>query len=46
MKLPKKLAEKSLVGPAFEKGLEPFREWLTSGYEAKKPIAICVKPLQ
>jgi len=32
----KKLAEKAVVDPALEKGLENFKSWLTSGYDAKK----------
>jgi hypothetical protein len=32
----KKLAEKAVVDPALEKGLESFKSWLTSGYDAKK----------
>jgi formylglycine-generating enzyme required for sulfatase activity len=31
-----KLAEKGMVDPALESGLEPFKKWLTSGYEKKK----------
>ncbi len=31
-----KLAEKGIVDPALEKGLEPLRQWLTSKYEQKK----------
>lgn len=31
-----KLAEKGVIDPALESGLEPFRKWLTGGYEAKK----------
>jgi len=32
----KSLVEKGIVDPAFEKGLEPLRSWLTKGYDAKK----------
>lgn len=35
----KKLADKGLVDPALEKGLENFKSWLTSGYDAKKADA-------
>jgi len=39
----KKLAEKGLVDPALEKGLETFKSWLTSGYDAKKADADLLK---
>jgi formylglycine-generating enzyme required for sulfatase activity len=32
----KKLAEKAIVEPTLEKGLEPFTGWLTGGFDAKK----------
>lgn len=32
----KKIAEKGIVDPALEKGLEPLRNWLTKKYDAKK----------
>lgn len=32
----KKLAEKAIIDPALEKGLEPFKKWLTSSYDTKK----------
>lgn len=32
----KKLAEKGIVDPALEKGLEPFKSWLTKGYDNRK----------
>ena len=35
----KKLAEKGLVDPALDKGLENFKSWLTSGYDTKKADA-------
>jgi len=35
----KKLAEKGLVDPALEKGLENFKKWVTSGYDDKKADA-------
>jgi formylglycine-generating enzyme required for sulfatase activity len=41
-----KLAEKGLVDPALEKGLEPFRDWLTRGYDGKKDEARLAKALQ
>ncbi len=31
-----KLAEKGVVDPALESGLEPFKKWLTAGYQKKK----------
>ena len=31
-----KLAEKGVIDPALEGGLEPFKKWLTGGYEKKK----------
>ena len=31
-----KLAEKAVIDPALEKGLEPFRKWLTRGYDRAK----------
>lgn len=31
-----KLAEKGIVDPALESGLEPFKKWLTGGYNKKK----------
>ena len=31
-----KLAEKGIIDPALESGFEPFRKWLTGGYEKKK----------
>lgn len=30
-----KLAEKGVIDPALESGLEPFRKWLTGGYKKK-----------
>ncbi len=41
-----KLAEKGLVDPALEKGLEPFRNLLTRGYDQKKDEARLTKALQ
>lgn len=32
----KTIAEKGIVDPALEKGLEPLRNWLTKNYDAKK----------
>jgi len=31
-----KLAEKGVIDPALESGFEPFRKWLTGGYQSKK----------
>jgi len=31
-----KLAEKGVIDPALESGFEPFRKWLTGGYQKKK----------
>ena len=31
-----KVAEKTVIDPALEKGLEPFKQWLTRGYDEKK----------
>jgi len=31
-----KLAEKGVIDPALESGLEPFKKWLTGGYNKKK----------
>ncbi len=41
-----KLAEKGVIDPALEKGLEPFRNWLTRGYDGKKDEARLTKALQ
>ena len=41
----KKLAEKGVIDPALEKGLETFKGWLTSGYDAKKADAELRKSL-
>ncbi|MBI3242718.1 MAG: SUMF1/EgtB/PvdO family nonheme iron enzyme [Chloroflexi bacterium] len=41
-----KLAEKGVIDPALEKGLEPFRDWLTGGYNVKKDEARLAKALQ
>jgi formylglycine-generating enzyme required for sulfatase activity len=35
----KTLAEKAITDPALEKGLEPFKKWLTSGYDQAKAEA-------
>ncbi len=32
----KKVAEKALIDPSLEKGLEPFKQWLTKGYDQQK----------
>ncbi|MEW6086452.1 MAG: hypothetical protein AB1607_17845 [Chloroflexota bacterium] len=32
----KTIAEKGIVDPALEKGLEPLRNWLTKKYDAKR----------
>jgi formylglycine-generating enzyme required for sulfatase activity len=32
----KTLLEKAIIDPALEKGLDPFKSWLTKGYDAKK----------
>ena len=36
MAIANKLAEKALIDPALEKGLEPFKSWLTRGYDKAK----------
>jgi len=38
-----KLAEKGIVDPALESGLEPFKKWLTGGYEKKKAEKVLQK---
>ncbi|MFZ5909497.1 MAG: hypothetical protein ACOYYU_05730, partial [Chloroflexota bacterium] len=35
----RKLAEKGVVDPALEKGLDGFKKWLTGGYDSKKADA-------
>ncbi len=41
-----KLAEKGVVEPALEKGLEPLRDLLTRGYDKKKDEAKLLKAMQ
>jgi formylglycine-generating enzyme required for sulfatase activity len=41
-----KLAEKGAIDPALEKGLEPFRNLLTRGYDKRKDEARLTKALQ
>ncbi|MCI0519696.1 MAG: NACHT domain-containing protein, partial [Chloroflexi bacterium] len=47
-----KLAEKAVIDPALEKGLEPFKAWLTRDYDRKKAdaelrkaFAAAIKPM-